>query len=232
MFPGGSVVGAAQLHVGSYTEGRLMSLGTSIFLSAILLGIIALFIATKDRWNWKKIFLWPFAVLFTLAVVIGAGVWVYSLISERPHVQTAFWEIPLEATKSDVKFLKGEPTKLDGENVWVYVTKKGYSNEDFYHVIYFNGDKLRASLYTGPYLGSPGIQGLDIGATQEAILKKFGTPSTISVSEDDLEKIFSFREYNVFFSVRENKAYALGMFNPQFEPMKFKKGKITEAKKK
>lgn len=209
-----------------------MSLGTSIFLSAILLGTIALFIATKDRWNWKKIFLWPVAVIFALATVIGVGAWIYSLISERPHPQMAFWEIPLEATKSDVKFLKGEPTRTDGENVWVYVSKESYLNEDSYVVIViFNGDKLRAVLYSGPYLGSPGIQDLDIGATQEAILNKFGTPSTVSVSEDNLEKILSFREYNIFFSLRENKVYAFGMFNPKFEPMKFKE-KVTEAKKK
>ena len=34
-----------------------MDVGTGIFLSAIFLGLIALFIGTKDRWKWKKIIL-------------------------------------------------------------------------------------------------------------------------------------------------------------------------------
>jgi len=38
-----------------------MTLGLGIFLSLLFLGTIALFIATKDRWNWKKIILWPLA---------------------------------------------------------------------------------------------------------------------------------------------------------------------------
>jgi len=37
-----------------------MSVGTAIFFSAVLLAFVALYIATKDRWNWKKI-LWPFS---------------------------------------------------------------------------------------------------------------------------------------------------------------------------
>ena len=35
-----------------------MSLEASIFLSAMLVSLVALFIATKDRWNWKKLILW------------------------------------------------------------------------------------------------------------------------------------------------------------------------------
>src|SRR5215471_21450216 len=101
-----------------------MSLGTSIFLSSLVLAFVALFIATKDRWSWKKIILWPFAGL----ILIASGSWVYSTIEARPKIQTSFWDIPLGATEGDVKFLKGAPdamSKTKDKDTWEYVFKSG-----------------------------------------------------------------------------------------------------------
>ena len=51
-----------------------MSLGLGIFLSSLFLGIIFLFVSTKDRWNWKKIlFIWPLCFVLIVGVVGGAA---------------------------------------------------------------------------------------------------------------------------------------------------------------
>ena len=65
-----------------------MSLGMGIFLSSLVLGPIVLIIGTKDRWNWKKIILWPFAGLILMVLEL----WIYNIIEQRPKVQTSFWD--------------------------------------------------------------------------------------------------------------------------------------------
>lgn len=212
-----------------------MSLGTSIFLSAILLGIISLFIATKDRWNWKRIAFWPIAIFISITVVAGVIFWIYSVVTELPHKQTIFWNLPLKAIKSDVKFLKGEPSRVDNVknkgDVWVFISKKGYSDDEPLYLVYFKDNKLYAILYSGPYLGSPGIQGLDIGSPQETITEKFGTPSYVDVSDDELRRLQSYEKFNVFFYLRENKVYAFGMYDPASGPMQFEHKETSGAKK-
>ena len=93
-----------------------MTLGTGIFLAAIVMSLTALFIATKDRWNWKKILLWPLGI----CVAGGLAMWGYIEYDNRadearaiekkgPTVQSSFWDIPLGATQDDVFFKKGKP---------------------------------------------------------------------------------------------------------------------------
>ncbi len=55
-----------------------MSLGASIFVSVVLLSVVLLFIATKDRWKWKKIVLFFIAGLITMCVLVGCGFWLYT----------------------------------------------------------------------------------------------------------------------------------------------------------
>ena len=56
-----------------------MNLGLAIFLSAVFLGTVALYIATMDRWNWKKIIIRPLLGVLLLLVVGGVGLllWAY-----------------------------------------------------------------------------------------------------------------------------------------------------------
>lgn len=206
-----------------------MSLSISILLSAILLSSVALYIATKDRWNWKKIILWPLLGIVFLSVIAGIGFWIYTAVSGRPNIQNEFWGISLQATKGDIKFLKGQPTEInDGDDIWVYVSKDSFLDQKTTHVIFFKGNKIRSILCSGSYLYAGTIEGLGIGSTHETIIKKFGEPSYISLSEDDLERIVSFNKYQVFFSVRENKVDDFGIFNPEFGPMVFKNEKLLK----
>jgi len=56
-----------------------MNLGLAIFLSAVFLGTVALYIATMDRWNWKKIVIRPLLGVLLLLGLCGVGLllWVY-----------------------------------------------------------------------------------------------------------------------------------------------------------
>jgi hypothetical protein len=169
-----------------------MSLGTSIFFSSVLLASVALYIATKDRWSWKRIILWPLAGL----ILIACALWTYNTITQRAKVQTAFWNIPLGATKSDVKFLKGAPKVLPNDKdqdtweyltedtalkQWEYVYRVGFKNDKVWLIEYFAS---RNRTY------GPGIQGIDLGDTLEKITEKFGSPSRVSLRRMSCRVLF------------------------------------------
>jgi hypothetical protein len=68
---------------------------------------------------------WRCLGLPLLLLTIAAGGWyAYSLIPAKPNRQVVFWDIPLGATESDVKFLKGTPTKTLDDDRWVYEKTK------------------------------------------------------------------------------------------------------------
>ncbi len=115
-----------------------MNLGLAIFLSAVFLGTVALYIATMDRWNWKKIIFRPLLGGLLLIVLSGVGLllWVYWPQAEkttrtfRPEelqlrlfnlVGDVVTEVPLGSSKADVRFLKGEPTS-ELPDRWRYST--------------------------------------------------------------------------------------------------------------
>ncbi len=205
-----------------------MSLGIAIFLSSVILGIIILFISTKDRWNWKKIILWPALVLVGLSILLGAGYYIIQSISNRPEPQTSFLNISLDSTKGDIKFLKGEPDKGSNDGIWFY--SKGKEETSSFFII-FKDNKIRVIGYDGKYFRSPSFQGVSIGASYDEIINKFGQPSYVSISEDELSRILSYDRYNIFFGLEENKVFSFGIYNKSLGPFKFKNEKKADLKK-
>lgn len=182
--------------------------------------MVAIYIATKDRWRWKKIILWPFVTL----VLIAGGLWTYNTIEERPKSQTSFWEIPLGATKGDVKFLKGAPNvvpKEKDQDTWEYLTEdKTLKQWDHVYRIGFQDGKVWLIEYFGSPSRTygPGIQGVDIGDSLEKITQKFGPPSHVSASKDELSRVFSFNKYQVAFELKENRVIGYGVFDSKVAP--------------
>jgi len=200
------------------TTGEKVTLGTSIFLSVVLVSVVALYIATKDRWNWKKIILWPFLGITALLVLAGIAYYISYTIGQRPRLQNTFWEITLDSTKEDVKFKKGEPTKIKEKgSYWVYEISNG--NEESTYNLAFMGDDIWWIGYFGGSLWTSSIQGLGVRSSYESVIRKFGKPSYESRSEDDLQRILSFDEYNVFFYLIENEVVVYGIYNPRFGPI-------------
>jgi hypothetical protein len=94
--------------IGKTKRVRLMEVGTGIFLSAALLGAVALFIATKDRWNWKKILLWTGGILLVIPAIGGLATYTYMLYEDRPKLQTEFYGLKLGEKFQDVVFRHGK----------------------------------------------------------------------------------------------------------------------------
>ncbi|MHB1290796.1 MAG: hypothetical protein ACYCY5_01215 [Sulfuricella sp.] len=196
-----------------------MELGTGIFLSTIFLGIVALFIATKDRWNWKKILLWPLGIIGAFAVIGGSIAYVYQQYEDRPRKLTALWDVSLNDTASDVKFKKGEPTtRLDNDH-WVY---RPYQTTEGDYVVYFKNDRVRSIIYFGPMYNGPSVHGVGHYDSSQELDAKLGPPSYVSRSKDELRRAYSYEKFNVVAHFEGGKISALGIYDPASGPFKFK----------
>ena len=180
--------------------------------------MVLLFISTKDRWKWKKILFFFIGIPLVLCVLIGGGYWAYITIANRPHLEHTFWDIPISASKSDVKFLKGEPPSIAGDQ-WTY-----HAGDDYYG-IRFRENKIESiTFYSCEELRDsriyPYIQGILYGQNYEEVIQTFGSPSDVSTSKDDLTRVLSFKKYGVFCQLTKNKVVAYGIYNPRFGPIK------------
>ena len=190
-----------------------------ILFSAILLGIVMLYLRKRERWEWDKIL-----ILFTVTIVCisifgSIGVFVYIKMSDKPEIQTSFWDINLTTRKPTIKFIKGPPNIVKDENIWVYISEIRGTPEVYY--LGFSEDQLRFVGYLGGDLsGGPSIQGIEKGSSLDDILTFFGKPSHISESKDGFKKLYSYENYNVFFIIEDNRVSIYGVFYPKDGSMK------------
>lgn len=196
-----------------------MELGTGIFLSAIFLGTVALFIATKDRWNWKKILLWPFGTLVVIAIIGASIAYLYQWHEDRPRKLTELWGVAINDTYGDVKFKKGEPTQSVDGDIWVY---KAYQTLDGNYVVYFKNDRVRSIIYFGPMYNGPLIPGVGHYDTLQELEARLGPPSYVSRSKDELSRAYSYEKFNIVIHFEEGKMSALGIYEPSMGPFRFK----------
>jgi len=204
-----------------------MSVGDGIFLSAILLSIVGLYAATKDRWKWKRIAKWGIGLPISLAVVVGLGLWAYYNYDGRPKIQAEFGGIKLSSTQADVKFLKGEPIEKhsDAER-WVYSAQSGSGQpEDAVYIIQFRDSKIRHITYWASerQIVNPWVHGFSVGSTYDEVLEKLGQPSHVSISADGLNRLLSFEKYQTFYEFTQGKVRSYGIYSPARGPMKFTK---------
>ena len=203
-----------------------MSPGDGIFLSSVLLSVIALFAITKDRWNWKRISKWGTIGPIALAVVLGGGAYLYSRWVDRPTPQSKFGDIELTATPADVLFAKGEPQLRDSPDRWVYNAGSGSAAPNAAkYLVMFKDSRVRFVLYSASetQIVSPWFMGFDIGTSHERIVEKLGQPTNVSISENQLDRMFSYDRYNAFFSFSQGKLVAYGIYQPNTGPMAFRK---------
>ncbi len=169
-----------------------------ILFSAILLGIVMLYLRNKERWEWDKILILFTVTIVSIFILGGIGIFVYIKMYDKPEIQTSFWDINLSTSKSTIKFIKGPPNKVKDEDIWVYISEiLGYPEAYFMR---FSEDQLRFVGYLGGDLnGGPSIQGIKKESSLDDIIKFFGKPSHISESKDNLKRLYSYENYNVFF---------------------------------
>src|SRR4051812_22535231 len=173
-----------------------MNLGTGIFLSSVFVGTIALFLATKDRWDWKKIVIRTGISAVLLVAIGGLALWSYLTYEERPKPLETFWDLAPGMSRAEVKFRKGEPTDTGKANekdtdppyLWVYRVRDGKG----WYVVTFKADTVRLVGFHGSPLGGPYVRGVHSSTNPDSLVETFGKPTHVSNSADGLERMYSF----------------------------------------
>jgi hypothetical protein len=164
-----------------------MSLGTGIFLASIFLGLVYLFINTKDRWNWKKIILFTIGGIVALLAALWVGSKIYDFFdkpssqavgSDKPFLVQGFQGIILGEKLSEVEFRI--PSFKDSD-MGKY---SGYTFNDTrdYGFTVFNDTQLIRSISANcnekalayPDLYSFKLHGLRCGDSQNEVFEKYG----------------------------------------------------------
>lgn len=201
-----------------------MTIGSGLFLSALFLGLVILYVATKDRWNWKRLIKWVIGLPIVLAVIAGLGTWGYVTYQDRPTAQTSFFDIPLGATRADVRFAKGEPSEIasDDPDVWIYKRGTTERPNTSAYVVRFKGDKIRYVQYFSVVDEvNPWLQGFTKGTPYDRVIEVLGQASHTATSKDGLEKILSFDKHNTFYRFEKAEVVTYGIFDSKEGPMEF-----------
>lgn len=198
-----------------------MSVGEGIFFGLALLSLVALYVATKDRWRWRRTMFWV-CVLFTAWLVTLLGLHGFAQYSNsRPHYQTGFWELQPGMTTEELVFRKGQPTERS-DRWWLYfddADKVGY-------VVGMKDGKTRfiqAVTRDGDSVYLPSLQGINYRSSPDDLNAKFGEPDGLSVSGDGTRRQLSFSKYGVSFQLQKNRVTSVGVFDPKAGPIRFHK---------
>lgn len=160
----------------------------------MMLAITALYIATRDRWRWKRLAGWGAAGALALVTLGAFAVYVADRASNQPEKMNSLWDIALGASQDDVLFLKGAPTEKEG-NVWHYYD--GNASNPAYLVKF--DPKTKRVRVVGTVNQDPSFvaNGINPGQAYEAVLKRLGKPDHISSSEDKMSRLLSFKRYGM-----------------------------------
>ena len=195
-----------------------MQLGTGIFLSALVLGAIILFLATKDRWRWKRIMLWGAGGLGAVCAVIAAGVYGWFIWDAMPRTMTQLWDVKLGSTKDDVKFLKGLPTDFVGDGtdkeIWRYIVA------DNQYLVSFRDGKVRYILYFGSLSHAPTIKGISVYDPPESWIDNLGEPEGVTRTNNGLSRTYSFARYNVVGIFEKGTLVGTGIYDSSTGPFR------------
>jgi len=201
-----------------------MTLGTGIFLSALLFCLFGLYAATKDRWNWRRIAIRTIGGLFGVGLAIGLCIWFYSIQANKPKAQFEFFGIKLGSVRSDVRFLKGNPTAEWDDGDWVYYQPDPISRNNISaHVIRWKNDRVRYVLYgtSSAQTIHPWLQGITIGTSYDQVIEILGTPGHMSNMANGLERMLSYPQFNTFYAFEKGSVNQFGIYDPTGGPMEY-----------
>lgn len=189
-----------------------MTVGDGIFGAALIIGLVVLYLGTKDRWRWKRTVGWLMAAILSASLVISLWAGWEKWNDSRPKVATEMWGISLGAKQSDVLFAKGEPTTRVSDERWEYVAASG--NSEYAVIVAFDGGQVTEVLSLGDRLYMPTPDGVSGYESIQQLLARYGEPQETGVSDDGLVRTYRFREHNLLVSFDRTGLVGVGVVSP------------------
>ena len=186
-----------------------MSVRAAVLLSAVFIGVVALYLETRDQWNWTK--LMRRLILGLLLLVGGIGGWIYWSSLPPTSPVSEFWGISLGASKSDVRFLKGEPSEIVEPGAWVYVADRSRT----YCLVFGNTDEIiRILVVSGPGFGSgASLLGVRTGFGTQRLVDQLGEPSRVLRLPNDLRRAYLYTHLNTVFILEQSAVVSYGIYD-------------------
>ena len=204
-----------------------MSTGSGIFLSALFLGCIFLYIKSEDKAKWRKVSLWcSVAVILSFVLFMLNAMYedhtIDKLSREKVKQTDSFTDIRgirLGESMSDLKFRHGDLKQSEMTRGYEsYVTDLGVTVFAKYNVVEMltyvcDKDQVK-ELIRGVQLG-----GISCGSSEETILSKFGKSDVeIMCFEDDPQtRFYGIKKHNIFYILTKNSVNFLSVNSNRIE---------------
>jgi hypothetical protein len=196
-----------------------LDIGTGIFSGLAFVGLVWLYVATRERWRWRRLIVWG-GVLVALPAAAFVG-WLYlaDYRESLPQLQESFWELQPGITTHEVLFRKGEPQQKS-DDYWVYTRK----DEGVFYLVGVGSGKVQhvlALTHDGNRMYLPSMQGISNHSTQDEVERKFGKPDAVSVFKDQTRRQLSYMKYGVAFELERNRVISLGVIDRHGKPLAY-----------
>jgi hypothetical protein len=194
----------------------------SLFLTFFWGSIYGAIVKKYGKKNWKNVYLGTACIM---SIVSACVIYAKPIAKNDyiPEVQKNFWGITLDASKSDIKSMKGNPSEVEKDYKWKYTIESQDSNHYSGYLIVFKDDRVRVVVYRGSNRSAaPELQGIKLFDTAAKVRSNFGEPSQVTTSTNKTNRVFIFDKYHVFFLFKKNKVIQYGIYNPKLGKLPFK----------
>lgn len=186
-----------------------MAVRTAMLVAVLGVGVLALYLSTWNMWDWSKLL--RRAGLVAVALVAALAGWMYWSSLPPTTPVTEWWGVALGATRSDVRFLKGEPTEIVGESTWVYALD---SRRTYRLVFADSGEVVQLLAYPGPGFSSGvSLLGVREGLEEARVLERLGEPTRVVGLADGLRRAYLYDPLNAVFLLERGAVVSFGIYD-------------------
>jgi hypothetical protein len=216
-----------------------MSIGSAIFLAALVFAILYLYKITRDRWNWRRIMrrtLVATGWVVTVTALALTGVFVNEKLGSRPQTQTGYADLRLGMTMAEVEYVKGspqyameksekqtspkwtiwKPTKdlKDNEQIEDYTAWEYPGDDDTRVDVNFDVKTklvIQIACFSHTNMKCPTLLGIHDGMNETSVIERLGKPSQEKIQ--GVVQEIAYEHIGAWFRLEKTKVYMLGVMN-------------------
>ena len=192
-----------------------MSTGLGIFLASLVLGTVALYGITKDRWNWRIVG----GIGLVVIGIAGAVVYFWGDFRFPISKQTEYADLRLGMTRDQVKSIKGDLPAISGKDHMSYQAEPGIGAIDLKFgpgetgLIVINCHSINHYSHACPTIG-----GIVDGSKEEEVIQKFGKPDIVRIAVAPIGggamNYLYYKNPGVHFWLEKGQVHTLGIGAP------------------
>tara|TARA_R110000744_G_scaffold326941_1_gene432664 strand:+ start:756 stop:1367 length:612 start_codon:yes stop_codon:yes gene_type:complete len=188
-----------------------ISIGAGIFYGLLALSFVILIVKTRDRWKWGRIFAGIIGLpILAIGVIMG-----FEHYQHIPKPTLEFAGLTLNMPVDDVRFLRGEPSKISGTSKGGHLSMYPFRDyRDTGLIVSHNEEKVTAIGIIGDSDFSISIYGVFLGSEYKTVIDKLGETFQVKKHSEFYRSLY-FKQYNVVIGIQQGRVIHLGIaINP------------------